>query len=349
MLKATGYAVKEKGQKFERIEFERRDLDEKDVLIRIEYCGICHSDIHTARDEWGGTRYPVIPGHEIVGIVEKVGSSVKKFKPGDRVGVGCMVDSCGECDSCKKGYEQYCRQGATFTYNSRDKKTKGITYGGYSDKIVVTEDFVLKMPENLDFAASAPLLCAGITTYSPLKFWKAGPGMTVGVAGLGGLGHMAVKIGKAMGSRVVVFTTSEKKVEDAKKLGADDAVLVKDKDAMKKYGSTIDIMIDTIPAVHDLSSYLQLLALEGVLVFVGLPEKGQTYTLSANNLVHLRRSVAGSNIGGIPETQEMLDFCGKHNIVSDIELITPDRIDEAYERTVKSDVKYRFVIKLGNN
>ncbi|EQB69906.1 NAD(P)-dependent alcohol dehydrogenase [Cuniculiplasma divulgatum] len=345
-MEAKGYAAGEAGGKLSPYNFERRELGEKDVLIDIKYCGICHSDIHQVNNDWGGASYPMVPGHEIVGIVRNVGSGVKKFKQGDRVGVGCMVDSCGQCGPCKSGLQQYCENGATFTYSSKDKVSGGVTYGGYSDKIVVVEDFVLKVSEKLDFAATAPLLCAGITTYSPLKHWNVKAGQTVGVAGLGGLGHMAVKLAKSMGANVVVMTTSEKKKDEAKRLGADKVIISKNIEEMKKNRMSMDLIIDTIPAPHDMNLYISLLKIDGSIVLVGLPEKESQHVISAGSLINGRRSISGSNIGGIEETQEMLDYCDKHNIVSDIELIPMSKVNEAYVRTVNSDVKYRFVIDM---
>jgi alcohol dehydrogenase (NADP+) len=324
----------------------RRDPGPTDVQIDILYCGVCHSDIHTARDEWGGALYPCVPGHEIVGRVSKVGSKVAKFKAGDLAGVGCMVDSCRICDSCKTGLEQYCETGCVLTYNSPDKHLGGHTYGGYSKTVVVDEDFVLRIPANLDLKAVAPLLCAGITTYSPLRHWKVGPGTNVGVVGLGGLGHMGVKLAHAMGAHVTLFTTSPGKVEDGKRLGADEVILSKDKDQMARAANRFDFILDAVSAQHDINAYLALLKREGTLVQVGAPP--QPVPVAVFNLVIKRRNFAGSLIGGIPETQEMLDFCGRHNIVSDIELIPIDKINEAYERMIRSDVKYRFVIDIAS-
>lgn len=346
MMEAKGYAARKAGDKLSEFQFERRELKDDDVLINIKYCGICHSDIHQVNNDWGGATYPMVPGHEIVGTVEKVGKNVKKFKEGDRVGVGCMVDSCGECDSCKKGLQQFCEKGATFTYASKDNVSGGVTYGGYSDKIVVTESFVLKIPDNLDFAASAPLLCAGITTYSPLRHWNVKPGQTVGVAGLGGLGHMAVKLARAMGAEVVVMTGTESKEKEAKRLGAHRVIFSKNIEEFRKNRHTMDVIIDTIPAPHDINLYLSLLKVDGSLVLVGLPEKESSHSVFAGSLINGRKTLSGSNIGGIEETQEMLDYCGEHNIVSDIELIPMSKVNEAYIRTIKSDVKYRFVIDM---
>ncbi len=346
-MKTVAFGVDQPHGQFQRMDIERREVGDNDVLIDIQYCGICHSDIHTANDEWGGAVYPVVPGHEIVGIVKETGKNVTKYKKGDRVGVGCMVDSCRTCDECKNGNEHYC-DNTVFTYNSPDSKLGGMTYGGYSGEIVVDKDFVLNIPENLDFAGTAPLLCAGITTYSPLRFWNIKDGDRVAVAGLGGLGHMGVKLAKAMGAEVTVFTTSPSKVDEAKRLGATNVVISKDRQELKKHRGEYDFILDTIPAVHDLNLYLSLLKPEGALVLVGLPEKGSSYNVFAGALVGGRKTLAGSNIGGIRETQEMLDFCGKHNITADIEMIKPDEINKAYDRVIKSDVKYRFVIDMKN-
>jgi uncharacterized zinc-type alcohol dehydrogenase-like protein len=328
------------------LNINRRKPTPHDVEIEILFCGVCHSDLHTARNEWHGTTYPCVPGHEIVGRIVSVGDHVRKFKVGDLAAVGCLVDSCRECDYCQEGLEQYCEPGATQTYNSPDKHLGTPTYGGYSESIVVDENFVLRVPENLDLAATAPLLCAGITTYSPLKHWNVGPGKKVGVVGLGGLGHMAVKIAKAMGAEVIVFSTSPSKVEDAKRLGADDVVLSKDKEQMKRYAGKLHFVLDAVSAQHDINAYLGQLRVDGHLVLVGAPE--QPLPVAAFSLIPMRRSFAGSMIGGIAETQEMLDFCGKHNIVSDIEMITMQQINEAYDRLLKGDVKYRFVIDMAS-
>lgn len=327
-----------------QLTIQRRDVTAKDVEIDILYCGVCHSDLHTARNEWGGTVYPNVPGHEIVGRVTKVGNGVTKYKVGDLVGVGCMVDSCRECESCKEGLEQYCEQGNTGTYNARDKHLNQQTFGGYSERVVVDEDFVLRVPENLDLAAAAPLLCAGITTYSPLRHWNAGPGKNVGIVGIGGLGHMAVKIAKAMGAHVVVITTSESKVADAKRLGADEVILSTDKEQMKANARSLHFILDCVSAQHDINAYLSLLKRDGGLTLVGAPE--HPLPVAAFSLISSRISFAGSMIGGIAETQEMLDFCGKHNITSDIEMINMQDINNAYDRLLKSDVKYRFVIDM---
>jgi uncharacterized zinc-type alcohol dehydrogenase-like protein len=329
-----------------QLNIRRRNPTPHDVEIEILYCGVCHSDLHTARNEWHNTIYPCVPGHEIVGKVVSVGSHVKKFKVDDFAAVGCMVDSCRECDYCKEDLEQYCEKGNTGTYNSPDIHMGTQTYGGYSESIVVDEAYVLKVPGNLDLAATAPLLCAGITTYSPLKHWKVGPGKKVGVVGIGGLGHMAVKLAKAMGAEVIVFTTSPSKVEDAKRLGADDVVLSKDEEQMKRYAGKLHFLLDAVSAQHDINAYLRLVRVDGSLALVGAPE--HPLPVAAFSLIASRRSFAGSMIGGIAETQEMLDFCGKHNIVSDIEMINIQHINEAYERLLKGDVKYRFVIDMAS-
>lgn len=330
----------------QQLNINRRSPTAHDVEIEILYCGVCHSDLHTARNEWHGTIYPCVPGHEIVGKVLSVGGHVTKFKAGDYAAVGCMVDSCRECDYCKEGLEQYCEQGNTGTYNSPDKHLGTQTYGGYSENIVVDESFVLRVPENLDLAATAPLLCAGITTYSPLKHWNLGPGKKVGIVGIGGLGHMGVKLAKAMGAKVIVFTTSQSKVEDAKRLGADDVVLSKDASQMQRYAGKLHFILDAVSAQHDINAYLNLLRVDGSLALVGAPE--HPLPVAAFSLIPYRRSFAGSTIGGIAETQAMLDFCGKHNIVADIEMINIQQINEAYDRLLKGDVKYRFVIDMAS-
>lgn len=330
----------------QQLNIQRRRPTLHDVEIEILYCGVCHSDLHTARNEWHGTIYPCVPGHEIVGRVVSVGDHVTKFKVGDLAGVGCMVDSCRECQHCKEGLEQYCEQGNIQTYNSPDKYLGTATYGGYSESIVVIEDFVLRIPENLDLAATAPLLCAGITTYSPLKHWNVGPGQKVGVVGIGGLGHMAVKLAKAMGAEVIVYTTSPSKFEDARRLGADDVVLSKDASQMERYAGKLHFVLDAVAAQHDINAYLNQLRVDGLLALVGAPE--HPLPVAAFSLIPFRRSFAGSMIGGIAETQEMLDFCGKHNIVADIEMIDIRQINEAYERMLKGDVKYRFVIDMAS-
>lgn len=325
---------------------QNREIQPKDVEIDILFCGVCHSDLHVARNEWHSTVYPVVPGHEIVGKVRKVGVKVSKFKEGDAVAVGCMVDSCRECDHCREGLEQYCESGPILTYNSPDKHLDKQTYGGYSESIVVDEDFVLRVPDNLDLASAAPLLCAGITTYSPLRHWKVGPGKKVGVVGIGGLGHMGIKLAKAMGAHVVVLTTSASKAEDARRLGADEVVVSKDAQQMKSKVNSLDFILDTVSGEHDMNRYLGLLKVDGTLVLVGAPEN--PIPVAAFSLIPFRRSFAGSTIGGIAETQEMLDFCAQHNITADIEMIQIQQINEAYERLLKSDVRYRFVIDMAS-
>ena len=323
----------------------RREPGPMDVQIQIQYCGVCHSDLHFARNEWGFTQYPAVPGHEIVGRVTAVGSGVKKFKVGDTVGVGCLVDSCRTCPDCRSGLEQFCT-GMVMTYGSMDKHLNAPTLGGYSQSIVVTEDFVLRMPTNLDLAAAAPLLCAGITTYSPLKHWKVGPGQKVGIVGLGGLGHMGVKFAKAFGAHVVLFTTSPGKVADGKRLGAHEVVISKDEAQMAAHANSFDFILDAVSATHDINAYFNLLKRDGNLTLVGAPEK--PLPVAAFPLIFRRRSFSGSLIGGLPETQEMLDFCGQHNITCDIEMIRMEQINTAYERMLKSDVKYRFVIDMAS-
>jgi len=344
MTPALGYAGHSPTDSLKPFNFERRDPTARDVAIEILYCGVCHSDLHTVRNEWGGCNYPCIPGHEIVGRVTKVGIGVTKFKVGDLAAVGCMVDSCHECPSCKENLEQFCEKGAIFTYNSPDKHTGGHTFGGYSDSIVVDESFTLKVPTNLDLPAVAPLLCAGITTYSPIKRWGIKKGDKVGVVGLGGLGHMALKFAHAFGAKVVLFTTSPGKADDAKRLGADEVVISKNPDEMNKHLGTFDFIIDSVSADHDINIYLNLLKRDGTLTLVGAPEK--PLPVSSFGLIFGRKILTGSLIGGIKETQEMLDFCSEHNIVSDIEMIDIGYINTAYERLLKSDVKYRFVIDM---
>jgi alcohol dehydrogenase (NADP+) len=345
-MKTSAYAAQTATTPLAPFNIQRRDVGKHDVQIDILFCGVCHSDLHTVRSEWAGTTYPCVPGHEIVGRVSKVGKDVKKFKEGDTVGVGCMVDSCLTCANCKADLEQFCTVGTIFTYNSPDKHTGGITYGGYSESIVVDKAFVLKIPKHLDLAATAPLLCAGITTYSPLRHNNVSKGQKVGVVGLGGLGHMGVKLTKALGAHVVVFTTSANKVEDALRLGADEVVNSKNADEMKKHLSSFNFILDTVSAPHDINAYLILLGRDGNLTQVGVPP--EPLSLNVGSLIYGRRSLSGSLIGGIKETQEMLDFCGKHNITADIELIQIQQIDEAYDRLVKSDVKYRFVIDMAS-
>ncbi len=348
MYNAKAYAAASATSPLASTTIARRETTDRDVQIEILFCGICHSDLHQARNEWSSfapTTYPCVPGHEIVGRVTQVGSGVAKVKPGDVVGVGCLVDSDHTCPNCKAGLEQFCPN-MVMTYNSPDKHLGGVTYGGYSDSIVVDEAFVLTVPGNLDLAGVAPLLCAGITTYSPMRHWNVGPGKKVGVVGIGGLGHMGVKFGDAFGAHVVVFTTSPSKVEDAKRLGADEVVISRNADEMAKHAGSFDFILDTVAAPHDLNAYVNLLGVDGNLTLVGAPEK--TFDLYGPALLFGRRSVSGSLIGGIAETQEMLDFCGAHNITADVEVIPIQKINEAYERMLKSDVKYRFSIDMAS-
>jgi len=342
MFEAKAYSTPSATTPLAPATIERREPGPKDVHIAIDFCGICHSDIHQARNEWNNSIYPMVPGHEIVGKVKAVGADVKKFKVGDTAAVGCMVDSCRTCVNCKDGLEQYCVNPACIqTYNWRDKEGN-ITFGGYSTDIVVTEDFVLKVPENLDPAGAAPLLCAGITTYSPLKHWKVGKGSKVGIVGLGGLGHMGLKFSHAFGAHTVQFTTSASKIDDAKKLGADEVILTKEANWHAEHANTFDFILDCVSAEHDLTPYMSLLKRDGTLCLVGVPEK--PIEMHAFSVIGGRKSFAGSGIGGIQETQEMLDFCGEHDIVSDIEMTTYDKLEEAWTRVIKSDVKYRFVL-----
>ena len=328
----------------EAIDIERRKTGSHDVQIDIAYCGVCHSDLHQVRSEWGGTKYPCVPGHEIVGHVSAVGAEVKNFKVGDTVGVGCLVDSCQHCSSCAEGFEQFCENGFVGTYNGKTADAPGHTLGGYSQRIVVSDKFVLKINHPADqLAAVAPLLCAGITTYSPLRHWKAGPGKKIGVVGIGGLGHMGIKLSHAMGAHTVAFTTSDSKRQDALDLGADEVVVSKNDQEMSKHAGSFDMILNTVAASHNLDAYTKLLKRDGTLVLVGVPEHPHP-SPSVGNLIFKRASIAGSLIGGIAETQEMLDFCAKKNIVADIEMIKIQDIDKAYDRMQKSDVKYRFVI-----
>ncbi|SAL09948.1 NAD(P)-dependent alcohol dehydrogenase [Caballeronia telluris] len=349
MMKAHAYAAQSAESPLAPFSVERRDVKEHDVRIDILYCGVCHSDLHMARNEWGATNYPVVPGHEIVGRVSAVGSEVTKFKVGQLAGVGCMVDSCRTCAACKEGLEQYCEGPDSFiqTYNSPDKHSGGVTFGGYSTSVVVDEAFTLSIPENLELAAVAPLLCAGITTYSPLKHWNVQRGQKVGIVGLGGLGHMGVKIAAALGAHVVLFTRSPGKIEDGKRLGAHEVVISKDPDQMAAHANSFDFILNTVAASHDLDQFIALLKRDGTMTLVGAPEHPHP-SPSVMSMIFKRRSLAGSLIGGIAETQEMLDFCGKHGITSDIEMIRMDQINEAYERMLKSDVKYRFVIDMAS-
>ena len=345
-MKIKSYAVSSQTSPLAPLGIDRRAPGHNDVQIRILYCGVCHSDVHTARNEWKGTTYPCVPGHEIVGRVTAVGAEVTKFKVDDIAAVGCMVDSCRVCESCKEDLEQFCDKGPIFTFNSPDRHSGGMTYGGYSESIVVDEAYALHVPGNLDLAGAAPLLCAGITTYSPLRHNKVGKGQKVGIVGLGGLGHMGVKLAKAFGAHVVVFTTSPNKIKDALRLGADEVVNSKNEDEMKKHLNSFHFILDTVAAQHDINAYLVLLRREGTLTQVGLPS--EPLGVQVGNLIFGRRNFSGSLIGGIKETQEMLDFCGKHNITADIELIPIQKINEAYDRVLKNDVKYRFVIDMAS-
>lgn len=346
MSNVKAFAAQDEKSRLRPFTIHRREPGPKDVQIKILYCGVCHTDIHTVRDEWDITEYPCVPGHEIIGRVTKSGSSARKFKEGEIVAVGCMVDSCRKCGSCKEGLEQFCDQGATFTYNSPDRRSNDTTFGGYSESIVVDEHFVLRVPKNLDLAGAAPLLCAGITTYSPLRFHEIGRGHKVGIVGLGGLGHMAVKLARAFGANVTVFTTSPGKMEDALRLGAHEVVISKDEEDMKEQMNSFHFILDTVAAKHNINPYLQLLKRDGILTQVGAPP--QPLDLEVFHIIMGRRTLTGSLIGGIRETQEMLDFCGEHNIVSDIEMIPIQKINEAYERMLLSDVKYRFVIDMSS-
>ncbi|MDH2907713.1 MAG: NAD(P)-dependent alcohol dehydrogenase [Candidatus Nitrosotalea sp.] len=343
MMKVQGYAAQSAKATLVPYSFERRELGDNDVLVEIQYCGICHTDIHQVGDEWGGSIFPMVPGHEITGIVSKTGSKVTRYKIGDKVGVGCFVNSCRKCDACKKNLEQYCTDGMITTYNGTEKDGT-ITQGGYSNRIVVDENYVLRIPDSLPLDKAAPLLCAGITLYSPLMHWKAGPGKKVAIIGLGGIGHMGVKIAHALGAEVTVLSHSLKKQEDGKKLGADYFYATSNPETFEKLKGHFDLIINTVSAELDWNQYLELLALDGSMVVVGIPEK-QT-SVGAFPLVAGRRSLAGSLIGGIKETQEMLDFCAKNNIASEIELIPIQKVNEAYKRILNSDVRYRFVIDI---
>jgi uncharacterized zinc-type alcohol dehydrogenase-like protein len=344
MIPVVGYAVNHAKSPLTPFTFQRRDPREHDVLIDIKYCGICHTDIHQVNDEWGGSAYPMVPGHEIVGIVSQIGSKVSRYRVGDRVGVGCFVDSCRNCMPCHKGLEQYCSEGMTTTYNGTERDGKTPTYGGYSNKIVVDENYVLKIPDSLQLDSTAPLLCAGITLYSPLKHWKAGPGKKIAIIGLGGLGHMGVKIAHALGAEVTVLSHSLKKLQDGKKMGADNFYATSDPETFVKLKGYFDLMISTVSTDFEINKFLELLTLDGTMVQVGLPEK--EIQMGFASLIGNRRSLAGSLIGGIAETQEMLDFCSKHKIASDIEIIPIQKIDESYKRILNSDVRYRFVIDM---
>lgn len=345
MKNVKAYAAQAADKDLEPLNIDRREPGAEDVEIEILYCGVCHSDIHTARNEWGGSRYPVVPGHEIVGKVSRVGKNVKNHKVGDTVGVGCFVDSCGHCENCNDHQEQYCLNGATATYNSPSRVEKDVhTYGGYSTHIVVKEDFVLKISEKLPLNAVAPLLCAGITTYSPLRHWNVKKGDKVAVVGLGGLGHMAVKLASSMGAEVTMLSRSPEKAKDAEELGAAHFELTTDPDNMKRLAGKFNLIINTVSAVHDYNEYLKLLKTNGVMVLLGIPPKA--LEVQASQLISRRRSLVGSLVGGIKETQEMLDYCAEHGIVSDVEMINIDQINEAYERTLSADVRYRFVIDM---
>ncbi|CAE6906022.1 Aldehyde reductase YahK [Paraburkholderia nemoris] len=345
MTPTYAYAASDAQSKLSPFEFQCRELRANDVQMEVLFCGVCHTDLHVARNDWKRTVYPVVPGHEVVGRVTAVGSDVTKYQIGDLVGVGCLVDSCRTCPSCEEGLEQYCENGYVATYNGKDRQSGAITYGGYSTQLVVDEAFTLSVPKNLDPAGVAPLLCAGITTYSPLHQWAVGPGKKVGIVGLGGLGHMAVKLARAMGAYVVLFTTSPSKVEDAKRLGAHEVVISKNPGEMEAHTNSFDFILNLVAAPHDLNPFLQLLRRDGTMTLVGLPEHNHP-SPQVFNLILKRRRLAGSFIGGIAETQEMLDFCGEHGITADIELIPMEQINDAYERMLKSDVKYRFVIDI---
>ena len=341
--KTNAYGASSASSPVEPLSIQRSALSPSDVQLEILYCGICHSDLHAVRNDWGGTTYPIVPGHEIVGKITAIGKDVSRFKLGDLAGMGCIVDSCRVCNHCHEGNEQFCESGWTVVFNSPDKKHGGITYGGFSESIVVDENYVVHIPESLNLPSSAPILCAGITVYSPLKHWKAGPGKKVGILGLGGLGHMGIKIARAMGAEVTVFTTSRDKTEDALKLGAQHVVVSTDKAQMKNCPKQ-DLILDTVSGEHDINTYLDLLKVDGSLVLVGLP--AEPMEVGAFHVVNGRKSFSGSNIGGIAETQEVLDFCADHGITAEIEIIKPSQINEAFDRLGKNDVRYRFVVDL---
>ncbi|MEC7839390.1 MAG: NAD(P)-dependent alcohol dehydrogenase [Chlamydiota bacterium] len=341
--KIAAYGAENFDKPLHQIDIHRREALPNDVELEILYCGICHSDLHAVKNEWGNTTYPIVPGHEIVGRISKVGQDVTKFKVGDLAAVGCIVDSCRECNYCTESDEQFCENGWTLVFNAPDPNLGGQTYGGFSESIVVDENYVVHVPKKLDLPSAAPILCAGITVYSPLKHWEVGPGKKVGIIGMGGLGHMAIKIAKAMGAHVVVFTHSASKAEDARSFGADEVVVSTDKDQMEKQGK-LDVILDTVPAKHDVNAFLNILKVDGALVLVGLPE--EPLPVQAFSLVTGRKSFSGSNIGGIAETQEVLNFCAEHNISADIELIAVKQINEAFERLQSGDVKYRFVVDM---
>lgn len=343
--KTLGYAAHSDHEALVPFTFERREPRKDDVIIEILYCGVCHSDLHQAHNDWNNTIYPVVPGHEIIGKVIQIGSSVTRFKTGDYVGVGCMVDSCRHCNPCKEGLEQYCEEGMTPTYNGHNRHDHSVTYGGYSQSITVSERFVLRLPENIDLKSAAPLLCAGITTWSPLRHWKVNQHSKVAVVGLGGLGHMAIKLAKGLGAHVTLFSRSPNKKEDAYRLGANKVVISTDEAQMQEVTNQYDLIIDTVPSVHDINPYIPTLKLNGTLVFVGFLGELNPM-LNTTPLILGRKTVAGSVIGGIPETQELLDFCGQHNITADVEMINIQNINTAFDRMIKSDVKYRFVIDM---
>lgn len=344
MPNINAYAAHDPEADLEPFNIERRTIKDDDVKIEIEYCGVCHSDIHVVRNDWGGSQYPVVPGHEIIGRVTEIGANVEHFSEGDLVGVGCMVDSCQTCQSCKQDLEQFCENGPVMTYNGPDKHLGGHTYGGYSENIVVNKEFVLNVPDNIDTKATAPLLCAGITTWSPLRHWDVGEGDKVGIIGLGGLGHMGVKFADALGAEVVMITRSPEKAEDAKRLGADEVLISTDPEQMEAHKSSFDFLLNTIPVKHDLNPYIELLGVDSTMVLVGAIEPLEE--MHGAGLIMGRKRVAGSIIGGIKETQEMLDFCGEHDITSDVEMIDIQNINKAYTRVTSSDVKYRFVIDM---
>jgi alcohol dehydrogenase (NADP+) len=344
MIPVHGYASKQTKGPLTLYEFERREPRDRDVVIDIQYCGVCHSDIHQVSDEWGGSTFPMVPGHEIAGIVSQVGTNVSHYKVGERVGVGCFVDSCRKCSPCRDGLEQYCVEGCTLTYNDVERDGKTPTQGGYSNKIVVNEDYVLKIPNDLPLPRAAPLMCAGITLYSPLMHWNVGPGKKVSIIGLGGLGHMGVKIAHALGAEVTVLSHSLNKEEDGRRMGADHFFATSDPKTFEKLKGSFDMIVNTVSVELDMNSYLNLLRLDGTMVIVGLPEKEMSF--GASSLTNARRRLAGSVIGGIQETQEMLEFCDKHKIHCDIELTPIQKVNEAYQRVVNSNVKYRFVIDM---
>ena len=347
MFEVKGFSARDAHSPLAPFKLERRDPGPRDVQIEILYCGICHSDLHQARNDWSNSLYPMVPGHEIVGRVVRVGAEVRKLKAGDFAGVGCMVDSCRQCSACKENLEQYCEQGATWTYNAKERGSERLTFGGYSEQIVVDEHFVVSLPASLDLKGAAPLLCAGITTYSPLRHWKVGPGQKVGVIGLGGLGHMGVKFAKALGAHVVMITTSPEKGNDARRLGADEVLLSRDPAAMAQHAKSFDFLLNTIPVSHDVNPYLTLLKRDKTMVLVGVLTALDP-PVQGSSVIFGRRNLSGSGIGGMAETQEMIDFCATHNIVSDIEMVKIQQVNEAYERLIKNDVKYRFVIDMGS-